>query len=262
MGLPRGEDDDVADPEPDRTGGVLRLQPASSFQKHVERADVPARDAEAPGRGHHRPTQNGRSDPEVTDQPLGGVLAGVAGHGLPHAGLPCQNRDLVRHEVSLRSPTAARLATASLDARPAIPAARSFSGHQFVETMAAPAEDGGSVMVLDVISRYHEALAKRDFDVAREFLKDELRFEGPFESFERADEYVAAIRKLFGIVESIEIRHASADGDQAVALYDMVTSTPAGSQLVCEWYGVEGEQIAWIRAVFDSAPFAFLRGGA
>jgi len=117
-------------------------------------------------------------------------------------------------------------------------------------------------MVLDVISRYHEALGKRDFDVARELLKDDLRFEGPFESFDRADDYVAAIQKLFGIVEAIEVRHTSADGDQAVALYDMVTNTPAGTQLVCEWYGVEGDRIAWVRAVFDTAPFAFLRGGA
>jgi hypothetical protein len=41
----------------------------------------------------------------------------------------------------------------------------------------------------------------------------------------------------------------------------MVTSTPAGTQLVCEWYGVRDDKIAWIRAIFDSAPFAFLRGG-
>jgi hypothetical protein len=117
-------------------------------------------------------------------------------------------------------------------------------------------------MVLDVIARYHEALEKRDFDGARKLLKDDLRFEGPFESFERADDYVAAIQKLFEIVESIEVRHASADGDQAVALYEMATTTPAGTQLVCEWYGVEGETIAWIRAVFDTAPFALLQGGA
>jgi hypothetical protein len=116
-------------------------------------------------------------------------------------------------------------------------------------------------MVSDVIARYHEALRRRDFDGARQLLKDDLRFEGPFESFERADDYVAAIQRLFGIVESIEVRHASVDGDQAVVLYDMVTTTPAGTQLVCEWYGIEGESIVWIRAVFDSAPFAFLRGG-
>ena len=117
-------------------------------------------------------------------------------------------------------------------------------------------------MVLDVVTRYHEALGRQDFDGARRLLKDDLRFEGPFESFERADDYIEAIQKLFGIVESIEVRHASADGDQVVVLYDMVTRTPADTQLVCEWFGVEGESIAWIRALFDTAPFAFLRGGA
>ena len=32
-----------------------------------------------------------------------------------------------------------------------------------------------------------------------------------------------------------------------------------GTQLICEWYGVEDGSIAWIRALFDTAPFAFLR---
>jgi limonene-1,2-epoxide hydrolase len=114
-------------------------------------------------------------------------------------------------------------------------------------------------MALDVIARYHEALEARDFDGARKLMADRLRFTGPFESFENADDYVAAIRQLFGIVESLRIRHVSADGDEVVALYDMVTGTPAGTQLVCEWYGVEDGRIARLRAIFDTAPFAFLR---
>jgi hypothetical protein len=116
-------------------------------------------------------------------------------------------------------------------------------------------------MVLDVIASYHEALSARDFDGARRLLRDDLRFTGPFESFESADDYVAAIQKLFGIVTSIQVRHVSADGDEVVALYDMATRTPAGTQLIGEWYGVEDGSIAWIRALFDTAPFAFLRGG-
>ncbi len=43
----------------------------------------------------------------------------------------------------------------------------------------------------------------------------------------------------------------SSDGDQVVVLYDMVTTTPAGTQLVCEWYRVDDDRIAWIRARFD-----------
>jgi ketosteroid isomerase-like protein len=117
-------------------------------------------------------------------------------------------------------------------------------------------------MARDVVGRYHEALRREDFDAARKLLTDDLRFTGPFESFERADDYIEAIRKLWGIVESMEVRHVSASGNEVVALYDMVTRTPAGSQLVCEWYGIDGDAIAWIRAVFDSAPFAFLRADA
>jgi SnoaL-like domain len=116
-------------------------------------------------------------------------------------------------------------------------------------------------MGLDVIARYHEALGARDFDGARKLLRDDLRFTGPFESFDDADAYLAAVRKLWGIVESLDVRHVSASGDEVVALYDMATKTPAGTQLVCEWYGVEGDSIAWIRALFDTAPFAFLREG-
>ena len=115
---------------------------------------------------------------------------------------------------------------------------------------------------LDVIVRYHQALEARDFDGARGQLRDDLRFTGPFESFEDADGYLEAIQRLWGIVESIDVRHVSARGDEVVALYDMVTKTPAGTQLVCEWYGVQDGAIAWIRALFDTAPFAFLREGA
>jgi SnoaL-like domain len=116
-------------------------------------------------------------------------------------------------------------------------------------------------MTLEVVARYHEALGERNIDGARMLLRDDLRFTGPFESFEDAHAYVAAVRPLWGIVESLEIRHVSASGDEVVALYDMVTRTPAGTQLVCEWYGVEDGSIAWLRALFDTAPFAFLREG-
>jgi hypothetical protein len=28
---------------------------------------------------------------------------------------------------------------------------------------------------------------------------------------------------------------------------------------VCEWFGVDGGRIIWLRAPFDNGPFAFLR---
>jgi hypothetical protein len=111
----------------------------------------------------------------------------------------------------------------------------------------------------DVVARYHDALASRDFDAAHALLEDDLRFVGPFDTFESADDYLGALQRLFGIVTSIDVKHRSSVGDEVVVLYEMATSTPAGTQLVCEWFGVDGDRIAWIRAIFDTAPFAFLR---
>jgi hypothetical protein len=90
-------------------------------------------------------------------------------------------------------------------------------------------------------------------------LKDDLRFKGPFEEFTEADKYLDQLRGLYSIVESVDVKHVSSVGDEVVVLYDMVTKTPAGTQLICEWYGIEEGKIRWIRALFDTAPFAFLR---
>ena len=111
------------------------------------------------------------------------------------------------------------------------------------------------------VARYRDALERGDLSAARAELHDDLQFRGPFDEFATADEYAAAIEGLWRIVESVRIRHVSSAGDEVVVLYDMATSTPAGTQLVCEWYGVRDDKIAWIRAIFDSAPFASLREG-
>jgi hypothetical protein len=114
-------------------------------------------------------------------------------------------------------------------------------------------------MSTDVVARYQAALSSGDLETARGLLMDDLRFQGPFDAFQTADEYWKAIQGLRSIVDSVDVKHMSSNGDQVVVLYDMVTKTPAGTQLVCEWYGVDRNKIAWIRALFDSAPFAFLR---
>jgi hypothetical protein len=111
----------------------------------------------------------------------------------------------------------------------------------------------------EIVAAYHRAMKDGDFDAARALLQDDLRFQGPFEAIDDADTYVKAVRGLWSIVESADVRHMSSSGDEVVVLYDMVTETPAGTQLICEWYGTGVERIAWIRALFDTAPFAFLR---
>jgi len=116
-------------------------------------------------------------------------------------------------------------------------------------------------MSSEVVAAYHKALNERDFDTARRLLRDDLRFQGPFDTFTSADDYWTSITQLWGVVERLDIRHRSSSGDETVVIYDMVTKTPAGTQPIVEWLGVEDGRIAWIRTIFDTAPFAFLRAG-
>ena len=47
-----------------------------------------------------------------------------------------------------------------------------------------------------------------------------------------------------------------ADCNDVFVLHDMVTNTPAGTALVCEWYQVKGDKISSVRTLFDARPFA------
>jgi SnoaL-like domain len=126
--------------------------------------------------------------------------------------------------------------------------------------MIASLEGEEAGMADDVVAEYQKALSQRNFEAARGLLKDDLRFKGPFEEFASADDYLKTVRGLWTIVDSVDLKHMSSAGNEVVILYEMATRTPAGTQLIGEWYGVEDGKIAWIRALFDSAPFAFLRG--
>lgn len=108
----------------------------------------------------------------------------------------------------------------------------------------------------DVVARYHEAFAGKDFATARSLLHDDLEFRGPIDTFATADDFIAAIQGLSTIVEEVRLRKLFSEGDEACILYDLVTTTPAGTAPVAEWYRVRGDRIAAIQAYFDARPFA------
>ena len=56
----------------------------------------------------------------------------------------------------------------------------------------------------DVVHRYTAALDARDFAAARALLANELRFEGPIDRFDRADDLIKTISELCGMVNGID----------------------------------------------------------
>jgi ketosteroid isomerase-like protein len=112
----------------------------------------------------------------------------------------------------------------------------------------------------DVVRQYSEALAARDFSAARALLADNLRFEGPIDQFDRADDYVKAISGLFAMVKGIEPQAIVADGENVAVFY--VLQTVVANAPVAEWYTVREGKIVQLRAYFDARPFAAQPGQA
>ena len=76
------------------------------------------------------------------------------------------------------------------------------------------------------------------------------------DAFDNADDYLQAITGLAPIVSGTTTRRVFTDGDDVAVFYDMHTTTPAGTAPIVEWYRVQGDRIAAIRAYFDARPFA------
>ena len=107
----------------------------------------------------------------------------------------------------------------------------------------------------DIVQGFMGAMGKGDFVAARKYLDDQLSFQGPIESFQKADPYLESLKKLHHIIERVEMKKMFVDGDDVCLLYDMVTKTPAGTAFIAEWHHVKDDKIAAIRVVFDARPF-------
>jgi ketosteroid isomerase-like protein len=107
----------------------------------------------------------------------------------------------------------------------------------------------------ETVERYHEAMGSGDMQTARSLLADDLRFKGPIDEFDNADDYLQALGRLAQIVTGTDVRKVVADGADVVTIYDLHTSA-AGTSPVAEWATVRDGKIAEMRVYFDARPFA------
>jgi len=111
-----------------------------------------------------------------------------------------------------------------------------------------------------VVDDYMKHLRSKDLAEQRKLLKDDLSFEGPFDKFNRADDYHQALSRLAPMVDDIEVKKIFIDGNDACVIYDMITRTPVGTAPIVEWHTVEGDKISAIRVFFDARPWAAAMG--
>ena len=112
----------------------------------------------------------------------------------------------------------------------------------------------------EIVQAWSQAIGSGNYSAARSLAHDNLTFRGPIDTFNSADDYLAALQKLGAIVKGAEPEGMVVDGNQ-VALFYILKTTVADAP-VAEWYTVNGDKISAIRAYFDARPFAPPGGGA
>ncbi|TLU82757.1 MAG: nuclear transport factor 2 family protein [Chlorobium sp.] len=104
----------------------------------------------------------------------------------------------------------------------------------------------------ELIEKYHNAWTSGDLAAARNFLADNLDFQGSINTFTRADDFISALSQFRQIVTGVTLLRSFFDRESAALLYDCNTATPAGVVRTAEFFTVSGNKIASIRLVFDA----------
>ena len=105
----------------------------------------------------------------------------------------------------------------------------------------------------EIVMEYTQATERQDFQSARGYLRDNLSYVSPLNSFDSAEPYLKYNLHLYetGQLGKFDIKKEFADSNDVCILHEW------NSQLVCVWYHVDDDgKISSIKVIFDPRPFA------
>ena len=106
----------------------------------------------------------------------------------------------------------------------------------------------------EIVEAWSNAIQQGDWEKARTLAYENLAFRGPIDTFNRVDDYLAALKNLGAIVKGADPEITIAQGNQVALFY--ILRTKVADAPVAEWYTVDHDKISAIRAYFDARPFA------
>ena len=103
----------------------------------------------------------------------------------------------------------------------------------------------------EIVMEFVQATERQDFQSARGYLKDNVSYVSPLNSFDRAEPYLKYNLHLYqtGVLVKFDIKKEFEDGNDYCMLHEL------NSQLVCVWYHVEDDgKIGSVKVIFDPRP--------
>jgi hypothetical protein len=107
----------------------------------------------------------------------------------------------------------------------------------------------------EIVTEFIQATERQDFQSARDYLRDDMTYVSPVNSFDRADPYLKYNQHLYqtGQLVKFDIKKEFEDKNDFCIIHEI------NSQLVCVWYHVDDDgKISSIKVIFD--PRQFLAG--
>ena len=106
----------------------------------------------------------------------------------------------------------------------------------------------------EIVMEYLQALIeRRDFKSARSFLKDNVSYVSPLNSFDGAEPYLKYNESLH--LPKPDIKKIFTDGEDVCLLYEMTITTQPAPLFVSFWAHVDDGKISSINVNFDPRPF-------
>jgi hypothetical protein len=92
----------------------------------------------------------------------------------------------------------------------------------------------------------------RDFKTARSYVKDNVSYVSPLNSFDSAEPYLKYNESLH--LPKLDIKKVFTDGDDVCILHETILTKPP-AVFTSLWFHVDGGKISSLRALFDPRPF-------
>ncbi|HEX2557893.1 MAG TPA: nuclear transport factor 2 family protein [Nitrososphaera sp.] len=115
-------------------------------------------------------------------------------------------------------------------------------------------QNGSAKSAKEIVMEYLQALIeRRDFKAARSYLKDNVSYVSPLNSFDGVEPYLKYNESLR--LPKPDIKKIFTDGDDVCLLYEMTLTTQPEALFVVFWAHVDDGKISSIRLLFDPRPF-------
>jgi len=102
----------------------------------------------------------------------------------------------------------------------------------------------------EVVLRLGKALNDENYEAAKRYVSDNMKYVGPFGSRDGADAYLNEIERLR---LKFEIHKIFAENEDVCVLYDITVS--GITLFACGWFQVEAGSVRSLRVTFDPRPF-------